>query len=345
MVLDQVQYQAQWQRVYIPQSDPPLPPSETLPDMYALPSEEVGESGLPDEYHDLQPTFLSRTFRLRAYSPQEIFTGTDLNLYYDARYPRRYKRPDWFAVVGVPRLYKGIDLRMSYVRWHEGVDPFVIVEFLSPGTEAEDLGPYYVAATKLSMGDPEPDADDQEPEIASNHHDASGQATNGNGQEPPAGMDPLPGKWEVYERILKVPYYLTFSRYTNQLRLFKLVGGRYEEQVLNPSNPLAWIEELEIGLGLWDGEYEGVSRLWLRWCDRDGTWLPTDTELAEQLAEQEAQRAEQEAQRAEQEAEQARRAIAQLRQVVRRLYQQGLDTQTIANLTGLAIAEIEHYRE
>jgi hypothetical protein len=39
----------------VPQTDPPRSPRETLPTMYDLPSESVGEPGLPDEYHDLQP--------------------------------------------------------------------------------------------------------------------------------------------------------------------------------------------------------------------------------------------------------------------------------------------------
>jgi Uma2 family endonuclease len=49
------------------------------------------------------------------------------------------KRPDWVGVVGVPRLYNRSELRMSYVTWQEGVNPFVIVELLSPETENEDL--------------------------------------------------------------------------------------------------------------------------------------------------------------------------------------------------------------
>jgi Uma2 family endonuclease len=32
------------------------------------------------------------------------------------------------------------ELRLSYVIWQEGVVPFLVVELLSPGTEAEDLG-------------------------------------------------------------------------------------------------------------------------------------------------------------------------------------------------------------
>jgi len=45
------------------QSNPPLSPRETLPTMYDLPSENQEESGLPDEFHDLQPELLRQTFR------------------------------------------------------------------------------------------------------------------------------------------------------------------------------------------------------------------------------------------------------------------------------------------
>jgi len=37
-------------------------------------------------------------------------------------------------------MYEEKDLRLSYVTWQEGVNPFVIVELLSPGTEGENLG-------------------------------------------------------------------------------------------------------------------------------------------------------------------------------------------------------------
>lgn len=104
-----------------PQTDPPLPPRETLPTMYDLPSEDPEESGLPDEFHDLQPQLLSATLRLSNYASDNFFTGTDLNLYYDIRHPLWYKRPDWFLALGVDRLYEGTDLRLSYVLWQEGV--------------------------------------------------------------------------------------------------------------------------------------------------------------------------------------------------------------------------------
>jgi Uma2 family endonuclease len=127
----------------IEQTDPPRSPKETLPTMYDLPSEDPEESGLPDEFHDLQPQLLSRTLRLTDYTREEYFTASDLNLYYDVKHPLWHKRPDWFLVVDVPRLYEGHDLRRSYVIWQEGQSPQVVVEFLSPGTESEDLGRFY----------------------------------------------------------------------------------------------------------------------------------------------------------------------------------------------------------
>lgn len=119
----------------IPQTVPPRSPRETLPDMYDLPSEDVGEPGLPDEFHDLQPHLLSRTLTLKHYANDEWFTGADLHLHYDVHHTLWYKRPDWFLAVGVPRLYDGQDLRRSYVTWQEGKNPHVVIEFLSPGTE------------------------------------------------------------------------------------------------------------------------------------------------------------------------------------------------------------------
>jgi Uma2 family endonuclease len=122
------------------QTDPPRPPKEILPTMYDLPSEDSEEPGLPDEFHILQPQLLRETFRPPTYACDRVFVGSDLNLYYDSHHPLWYKRPDWFAVVGVSRLYEQRELRLSYVTWQEGVNPFVIVELLSPGTEKEDLG-------------------------------------------------------------------------------------------------------------------------------------------------------------------------------------------------------------
>ncbi len=252
----------------ISQTNPPLSPQETLPTMYDLPSENPEEPGLPDEFHDFQPELLRLTFRPPNYSADQIFTGSDLNLYYDVRHTQWYKRPDWFAVLGVSRLYEEKDLRLSYVIWQEGVNPFVVVELLSPGTEPEDLG-----KTIRAVNEP-------------------------------------PSKWEVYERILRIPYYFVFNRYTDELQVFGLVQNRYER--LKVEGQGIWIEEAQLGLGLWQGKYEGREGLWLRWYDGEGNWILTPEELARQKAEQERQKAEQERQKAEQETRRAMELEAML---------------------------------
>ncbi|MDB9495736.1 Uma2 family endonuclease, partial [Spirulina subsalsa CS-330] len=115
-----------------------------------------------------------------------------------------------------------------------------------------------------------------------------------------------PSKWEVYEQILHIPYYVVFDRRDNRFRAFRLEGERYQPLEL-PRRKL-WLESLDLGLGVWDGRYNGVEGQWLRWYNSAGIWIPTPEERAEteaQRAEAEAQRAEAEAQRAEAEAQRA----------------------------------------
>ncbi|MDJ0616277.1 MAG: Uma2 family endonuclease [Calothrix sp. MO_192.B10] len=230
------------------QTDPPLSPKETLPTMYDLPSEDPQEPGLPDEFHIYQPQLLRETFRPPTYPQEQVFVATDLNLYYDSHHTLWYKRPDWFAVVGNSRLYEEKDLRLSYVVWQEGVNPFVVVELLSPGTEKEDLG-----------------------------------QTLRDAEQPPT-------KWQVYEQILRVPYYIVFDRYTDILKVFILQADRYTEVKLE--EPRIWMPTLELGLGLWQGSYQDIERLWLRWYDADGNWMPTPEEAERQRAEEAEEKAE-----------------------------------------------------
>jgi Uma2 family endonuclease len=273
------------------QSNPPLPPRETLPTMYDLPSENKEEPGLPDEFHGLQQSILRDGFKPTNYNLAEIFIGADINIYYDIHHLQWYKRPDWFAAVGVSRLYEGHDLRLSYVIWQELVSPFVMVELLSPGTEEEDLG-----ETEQKRGNP-------------------------------------PTKWQVYEQILRVPYYIVFSRYNNEMLAFRLVAGVYEAAQLIDSRLL--IPQLGLSLGLWQGSYAGIERLWLRWFTTEGDLIPLPTEeaiVAEQratLAEQRATIAEERATIAEQQIsateERATLAEEKAERLAARLRELGID--------------------
>ncbi|NER99679.1 MAG: Uma2 family endonuclease, partial [Symploca sp. SIO1B1] len=202
------------------QINPPHSPKEVLPTMYDLPSEDPEEPGLPDQFHLLQAQLCSATFRPPHYPSNRIFVASDLNLYYDPQHPTWYKRPDWFAVLGVSRFYQEQELRLSYVNWQEGIRPTVAIEFLSPSTRAEDLG-----------------------------------ETERN-RKPPT-------KWEVYEQILAIPYYIIFDRLTNELQAFQLDGIHYRKLELTQKR--IWLPDLQLGLGLWQGKYEERERKWLRW--------------------------------------------------------------------------------
>jgi len=260
------------------QTDPPRSPKEVLPTMYDLPSEDPEEPGLPDEFHIYQPQLLRETFCPPTYPADQVFVANDLNLYYDPRHPLWYKRPDWFAVVGVTRLYEQRDLRLSYVVWQEGVDPFIVIELLSPGTEKEDLG----QTLRLA-------------------------------EQPPT-------KWEVYEQILRVPYYILFNRYNNHLQAFGLMTSRYQALALEEQR--LWLDAIQLGLGLWQGTYQGIERQWLRWYDAEGNWVPTPAEQERQRVEwaelqlqQERQRAEQAELQLQQERQRTERLAARLREL------------------------------
>lgn len=86
-----------------------------------------------------------------------------------------------------------------------------------------------------------------------------------------------PKKWEVYERILRVPFYVVYDRVINHLRVFKLMGTVYEEVAVVDSR--VWFEEIQLGLGLWEGDYGAWGR-WLRWYDAAHVWVPTPQERA-----------------------------------------------------------------
>jgi Uma2 family endonuclease len=241
--------------LYRPDSPPPGKP---LPTMHDLPSEDPEEPGLPDDFHYWQPLLLRETFRPPGYGEDQIYVGSDINLYYDAEHPLWHKRPDWFAVLGQSRLYRQSELRLSYVIWQELLAPYLVVELLSPGTEDADLG--------RALRD----------------------------------ADKTPSKWAVYERILKIPYYLVYSRYTHELKAFGRVAGNYRP--LDLAGQRLWLPEADLGVGVWEGAYEGFEGKWLRFFDRERQWLPCSKErreLAERQIEIERKRADAEKERAE----------------------------------------------
>ncbi len=162
-----------------------------------------------------------------------------------------------------------------------------------------------------------------------------------------------PTKWMVYEKILGIPYYVIFSRYTDKLKVFQISNSKYQQLTL-PDNKL-WLPMVNHGLGLWKGEYEGRNRLWLRWYDKDGLWVPLLAErerLAQRQLKQERQAKELAQRQVEQERQLAQRQVEQERQLAQRRVEQercqtarkmladGLDLTLVAKYTGLSHDEL-----
>ncbi|WP_392533057.1 Uma2 family endonuclease [Nostoc sp. C117] len=127
--------------------------------------------------------------------------------------------------------------------------------------------------------------------------------------------DELGKKLQIYEHM-RASYYIVYD--PNQqlgekvLRVYELRGRRYFETSEN------WLEQVGLGITLWEGKFEDRQNTWLRWCYQDRAFLLTGDEQAEQ----ERQRAEQERQRAEQ-AEQRTQLLAD------RLRAMGVDPDTL----------------
>jgi hypothetical protein len=77
------------------------------------------------------------------------------------------------------------------------------------------------------------------------------------------------------------------------------------------------MSDLNLGLGLWQGEFLGIDRLWLRWYDSEGNWILTPEE--------------QERQRAEVAESRAQQAEAQLDSLIQRLRESGIDPDAFLN--------------
>jgi Uma2 family endonuclease len=104
--------------------------------------------------------------------------------------------------------------------------------------------------------------------------------------------DELGKKLLIYEHM-RVSYYVVYDP-TRQLgeqvlRVYELRGRRYFETTET------WLEQVGLGLTLWQGEFEGRQNVWLRWSYKDGMVVQTGDERASQ-AEQRASQAEQRAQ-------------------------------------------------
>ena len=117
-------------------------------------------------------------------------------------------------------------------------------------------------------------------------------------------------KQEIYAQI-GVRFYVVFDPLQQiqrqdemasaLLRVWSISPDGYTEltspQGITTPGQVVWLNAIGLGLTLWEGEFEeDVTRLWLRWCDRDGQVISTGAERAND-AESKAHAAELKAQR------------------------------------------------
>jgi Uma2 family endonuclease len=200
--------------------------------------------------------------------------GQDCGIYWRETEPpeKGAESPDWFYVPRVPARVDG-QIRRSYVLWREFITPTIVLEFASGnGSEERD-------STPLSRS-------------------VEGETIR-------------PGKFWVYEQVMRIPYYGIYEITNGNLEVYHLVDTTYERMTPNDRGHY-FIPPMQVELGLWRGSYSShADELWLRWWDESGNLLLTGHEEAEVQRER-ANIAEERANVAQQQAEQEQQKRSQL---------------------------------
>ncbi len=223
--------------------------------------------------------------------------------------------------VSATDLFFGIDLNLYYdvnhTLWHKRPDYFLVVGVPAPEFQEELRWSYVMWQEGVSptlvveLLSPGTEDDDLE-------------------RKPVRDAEKPPTKWEVYEQILQVPFYVVYDRYDNQLRVFTLEQGRYQAATIDSQNPRYWFDVLGLGLGVWQGRYQNVEGKWLRWYDAQGNWILTSTEQAQ------SERSAKELAESQLEAERSAR-----RSAISRLLTLGLTGAQVAEALGFSVTEVE----
>ena len=239
------------------------------------------------------------------HSDGQYAIGQDCGIYWRETEPaeKGAEAPDWFYVPNVPPNLDG-QIRRSYVLWREHIAPLIALEFASGnGDEERDRTP-------LSRTD--------------------------------EGVLTKPGKFWVYEQVMRIPYYGIYEINSGRLEVYRLIDGYYRLLELNERGHFA-IVLLDVELGLWQGSYQNQEMLWLRWWDEEGNLLLIGDERAEleRLRGEQQREIAESAEQARQQAEQARQAEFQARRAaIPRLLGMGLSAEQVAEALGLSVEEV-----
>ena len=149
------------------------------------------------------------------------------------------------------------------------------------------------------------------------------------------GVITKPGKFWVYERVMRIPYYGIYEINSGRLEVYRLIDGYYQLLELNQRGHFP-ITSLGVEFGLWQGSYQNQTMLWLRWWDEEGNLLL----ISDERAQLERLRGEQQRERADS-AEQAQQAEFQARRdAIPRLLGMGLSAEQVAEALSLSVEEV-----
>ena len=96
---------------------------------------------------------------------------------------------------------------------------------------------------------------------------------------PTTAREDLTTKKDLYEGTFRTPDYFCYDRETNSLLGWTIEHSRYQSLTPNDAGRL-WSTQLGLWLGPWQGEFQGLDRLWLRFFHEDGTVVLTAEEFA-----------------------------------------------------------------
>lgn len=171
--------------------------------------------------------------------------GQDCGIYWRETDPpeRGAEAPDWFYVPNVPP-HLGSQIRRSYVLWREYITPVIALEFASgDGSQERDRTPLARSQTRESG---------------------------------------KPGKFWIYEQVMRIPYYGIYLIASGQLEVYHLIDTTYQPMAPNERGHYV-IAPMQVELGVWCGVYQNhPQQSWLRWWDVSGNLLLTGWEQANQ---------------------------------------------------------------
>ena len=102
----------------------------------------------------------------------------------------------------------------------------------------------------------------------------SGSGSEERDATPPSETEKA-GKFWAYEQAIRIPFYVIFDAWKDNLEVYNLVDGRYVKMQPNVRGHFE-IEPMGVEIGL---QLEGVTT-WLRWWDQSGDLLFTGDERA-----------------------------------------------------------------